>query len=262
MRLVRFTLDRHLPATTPDTSPLVRYGVVDNETVYETRAWWAERTGAAWPLAAVRLLPPCWPSKIVCVGRNYEEHARELGNLAPGEPVIFLKPPSALAAHGDPILMPPISNRVDYEGEIGVVIGTRARNVPVERAHEYILGYTCVNDVTARDLQRKDVQWTRAKGFDTFCPVGPWIVPASELSLEALRLRTWVDGQIRQQATPAEMIFSVPRIIAFVSEVMTLEPGDLIATGTPAGVGPLAPGSVVRVEIEHVGILENRAVAP
>lgn len=261
MRLVRFTLERDLPATTPDTSPLVRYGVVEKETVFQTDTCWKERTGAAWPLAEVRLLPPCWPSKIVCVGRNYEEHARELGNLAPAEPVIFLKPPSALAAHGDPIVLPALSNRVDYEGEIGVVIGRRARRVPPERAQEYILGYTCINDVTARDLQKKDVQWTRAKGFDSFCPVGPWIAPASEVELETLRLRTWVDGELRQQATPAEMIFDIPRLIAFISEVMTLEPGDLIATGTPAGVGPLAAGSVVRVEIEGVGILENRAVA-
>lgn len=262
MRLVRFTLERDLPATTPDTSPLVRYGVVENETVFQTGPFWKERTGASWPLAEVRLLPPCWPSKIVCVGRNYEEHARELGNVAPAEPVIFLKPPSALAAHGDPVVLPRLSSRVDYEGEIGVVIGRRARNVPAEKAHEYILGYTCLNDVTARDLQKKDVQWTRAKGFDTFCPVGPWIAPAPEVTLGSLRLRTWVDGGLRQQATPAEMIFDVPRLIAFITEVMTLEPGDLIATGTPAGVGPLAPGATVRVEIEGVGTLENRVVAP
>jgi 2-keto-4-pentenoate hydratase/2-oxohepta-3-ene-1,7-dioic acid hydratase in catechol pathway len=258
LRLVRFSLDPSTPATTPDVSPLVRYGVVENETVYETAAGWSARTGESWPLSRVRLLPPCWPSKIVCVGRNYEEHAKELGNLAPAEPVIFLKPPSALAAHGDPIVVPPLAQRVDYEGEIGVVIGRRARNVPVERAQAYILGYTCVNDVTARDLQKKDVQWTRAKGFDTFCPVGPWIAPVAEVSLETLRLRTRVDGEVRQQASPDEMIFSVARIIAFVSEVMTLEPGDLIATGTPAGVGPLAPGALVQIEIEGVGVLENR----
>jgi 2-keto-4-pentenoate hydratase/2-oxohepta-3-ene-1,7-dioic acid hydratase in catechol pathway len=258
LKLVRFSLDSAAPATTPDGSPLVKYGVVEDETVYETLAGWSSRTGASWPLSQVRLLPPCWPSKIVCVGRNYEEHAKELGNLAPAEPVIFLKPPSALNAHRDPIVLPPSSQRVDYEGEIGVVIGRRARNVPPERAHEYILGYTCVNDVTARDLQKKDVQWTRAKGFDTFCPVGPWIVPAAEVSLDQLRLRTWVNGDLKQQATPAEMIFSVARILAFVSEVMTLEPGDLITTGTPAGVGPLSPGAEVKIEIEGVGVLENR----
>jgi len=258
LRLVRFSLDPATPATTPDVSPLVRYGVAENETVYETAPGWTARTGASWPLGQVRLLPPCWPSKIVCVGRNYEEHAKELGNLAPAEPVIFLKPPSALAAHGDPIVLPPLSQRVDYEGEIGVVIGRRARNVPAERAHEYILGYTCVNDVTARDLQKKDVQWTRAKGFDTFCPVGPWIAPATEVNLDQLRLRTWVNGDLKQQASPADMIFPVARIIAFVSEVMTLEPGDLIATGTPAGVGPLSPGALVKIEIEGVGVLENR----
>lgn len=257
MRLVRFTLDPALPAATPDTSPLVKYGVVEDRTVFETGALWEGRNGAAWPLQEVRLLPPCWPSKIVCVGRNYHEHAQELGNPVPAEPLIFLKPPSALAAHGDPVVCPRLSARVDYEGELGVVIGRRARRVRPEQAAQYILGYTCVNDVTARDLQKKDGQWTRAKGFDTFCPVGPWIVPAEHLSPQALRLRTWLNGEKVQEASTAEMIFSVAEIIAYVTAVMTLEPGDLISTGTPAGVGPMAPGAVVRVEIEGLGVLEN-----
>jgi 2-keto-4-pentenoate hydratase/2-oxohepta-3-ene-1,7-dioic acid hydratase in catechol pathway len=204
-----------------------------------------------------RLLPPCVPSKIVCVGRNYAEHAKELGNEVPPEPTIFLKPPSSLIASGDVIMYPRLSERVDYEGELGVVIGQRARNVKSSDADGYILGYTIVNDVTARDLQRKDGQWTRGKGFDTFCPVGPCIVPRDEITLDTLRVRTFVDGEKKQDAPIAEMIFSVGDIIAYVSGFMTLEPGDLIATGTPSGVGPLQPGSQVRIEIDGIGVLEN-----
>lgn len=257
MKLVRFTLDLSLPATAPDSSHLVKYGILQDDTVWETGWFWQQRTGAAWPLKQVRLLPPCWPSKIVCVGRNYHEHAQELGNPLPAEPLIFLKPPSALSAHGDPIICPRLSTRVDYEGELGVVMGRRARHVSAMEAEQYILGYTCVNDVTARDLQKKDGQWTRAKGFDTFCPVGPWIVAGDQVRAQELTLRTWVNGEKKQEASSAEMIFSVSQIIAYVTAVMTLEPGDLISTGTPAGVGPLEPGAVVRVEIEGVGVLEN-----
>src|SRR5580658_1179388 len=208
-----------------------------------------------------RLLPPCVPSKIVCVGRNYAEHAKELGNEVPAEPTIFLKPPSSLIASGDVIVYPRLSQRLDYEGELGVVIGRRARNVKSSDAAAYILGYTCVNDVTARDLQRKDGQWTRGKGFDTFCPVGPYIVPRDEVILKDLHVRTLVDGELKQDAGIREMIFSVNDIIAYISAFMTLEPGDLIATGTPSGVGPLQPGSRVRVEIEGVGVLENPVVS-
>ncbi len=204
-----------------------------------------------------RLLPPCIPSKIVCVGRNYAEHAKELGNEVPAEPTIFLKPPSSLIASGDVIVYPRLSQRLDYEGELGVVIGRRARNVKSSDAAAYILGYTCVNDVTARDLQRKDGQWTRGKGFDTFCPVGPCIIPRDEVDLAGLRVRTFVDGEKKQDASITEMMFSVDDIIAYVSGFMTLEPGDLIATGTPSGVGPLQPGSQVRIEIDGVGVLEN-----
>jgi 2-keto-4-pentenoate hydratase/2-oxohepta-3-ene-1,7-dioic acid hydratase in catechol pathway len=204
-----------------------------------------------------RLLPPCIPSKIVCVGRNYAEHAKELGNEVPAEPTIFLKPPSSLIASGDVIIYPRLSQRLDYEGELGVVIGRRARNVKSSEAAAYILGYTCVNDVTARDLQRKDGQWTRGKGFDTFCPVGPCITPRDEVDLAGLRVRTFVDGEKKQDASITEMMFSVDDIIAYVSGFMTLEPGDLIATGTPSGVGPLQPGSQVRIEIDGVGVLEN-----
>jgi 2-keto-4-pentenoate hydratase/2-oxohepta-3-ene-1,7-dioic acid hydratase in catechol pathway len=251
-RLIRFSLNQSAEPTTPDGSPDVRYGVLEGDAIHEN--------GATHRLAEVRLLPPCWPSKIVCVGRNYREHASELGNPLPAEPLIFLKPVSALAAHLDDIVYPPISTRVDYEGELGVVIGRRARRVKIEEAEACILGYTCVNDVTARDLQKKDGQWTRGKGFDTFCPVGPWVVPREEVRFEELRVRTFVDREKRQDASVREMIFPVARILEFVTEFMTLEPGDLIATGTPAGVGPLDPGSVVRVEIEGLGALENRVV--
>jgi len=210
--------------------------------------------------AGGRLLPPCSPSKIVCVGRNYPEHARELGNEPPKEPLIFLKPPSSLIASGDSIVYPSLSERVDFEGELGVVIGKRARHVKAAEAGDYVLGYTCVNDVTARDLQRKDGQWTRGKGFDTFCAAGPCMVPREDIEFAQLTVRTFVDGDKKQESPVTEMMFGVDVIIAYVSEFMTLEPGDLIATGTPPGVGPLLPGSKVRVEIEGIGVLENTVI--
>lgn len=255
-KLVRFTLDLNAGPTTPDPVHVGQvFDLPDRDSVIYTE------TGEG-PFTAdrIRLLPPCWPSKIVCVGRNYREHARELGNLPPAEPLIFLKPPSSLNAHGGGIVYPAISERVDYEGELGVVIGQRARNVKAEEAEEYIRGYTCVNDVTARDLQKKDGQWTRGKGFDTFCPVGPWLVPREDIDFDALVVRTVVDGETKQEASVREMIFSIGAIIAFVTDFMTLEPGDLISTGTPAGVGPLQRGSVVRVEIDGIGALENHVV--
>ena len=198
------------------------------------------------------------PSKIVCIGRNYAEHAKELGNEVPKEPLIFLKPPSALLPPGGTILLPSISRQVEFEGEIGIVIGRRARGVAQADAESFIAGYTCVNDVTCRDLQKSDGQWTRAKGFDTFCPVGPRVVP---LDWRTLTIVTRVNGSERQRAPSSDMIFSIPRLVAHVSSIMTLEPGDLIATGTPAGVGRLAAGDVVEVEIPEVGILSNRVAA-
>jgi 2-keto-4-pentenoate hydratase/2-oxohepta-3-ene-1,7-dioic acid hydratase in catechol pathway len=211
------------------------------------------------PAAGLRWLPPCAPTKIVGVGRNYRAHARELGNPIPAEPLIFLKPPSALAGHGDPIRLPAASARVDFEGEIGVVIGRRVRDIPEERALDAVLGYTCVNDVTARDLQKSDVQFTRAKGFDTFCPAGPCI--ATGIDPAGLVLETWVNGARRQAAPATDMIFPVARLVSYISRVMTLEPGDLIATGTPEGVGPLAAGDEVVVVIEGIGRLANRVEA-
>ncbi|HLJ44603.1 MAG TPA: fumarylacetoacetate hydrolase family protein [Bryobacteraceae bacterium] len=237
MKRYRYSLNPSIEPTVTDANPDVKYG-------------------AELP-AGARLLPPCSPTKIVCVGRNYPEHARELGNEPPKEPLIFLKPPSSLIASGDAVIYPPLSERVDFEGELGVIVGKRARNVKTEDAWDYVLGYTCLNDVTARDLQRKDGQWTRGKGFDTFCAVGPCMVPKEDVDVRTLRLRTVVDDETRQEAPIADMMFGVDVIIAYVSAFMTLEPGDLIATGTPPGVGPLKPGSHVRVEIEGVGVLDN-----
>lgn len=258
---VRFSPNRNAWPTLPDSSPLAHYGVVDGDTVYDTDSLWSTERGVDYNLANVRVLPPCWPRTIVCVGRNYVDHAKELGNPVPEEPLIFYKPLSSLIAHGDSIVYPAISSLVSFEGELGVVIGRQARNVPVNEARRYIFGYTCVNDVTARDLQKKDGQWARAKGFDTFCPVGPWIVPAHEIEFERLRIRTWVDGEKKQDAPVTDMIFNIETIIAYVTRFLTLEPGDLIATGTPPGVGPLQPGATVRVEIEGLGALQN-GVAP
>jgi 2-keto-4-pentenoate hydratase/2-oxohepta-3-ene-1,7-dioic acid hydratase in catechol pathway len=212
-------------------------------------------------MADAHLLAATLPSKIVCIGRNYREHAQELGHEVPTDLLIFLKPPSAVIGPGKQVRRPHDSERVDYEGELGVIIGKRCRHVKAdEDVRDYIRGYTCVNDVTARDLQKKDGQWTRGKGFDTFCPVGPWIVPRGEVRFDELHVRTFVDNDKRQDASVGELIFPLGRLIEFITEFMTLEPGDLIATGTPSGVGPLAPGSIVRVVIEGVGALENRVV--
>jgi 2-keto-4-pentenoate hydratase/2-oxohepta-3-ene-1,7-dioic acid hydratase in catechol pathway len=200
------------------------------------------------------------PSKIVCVGRNYVEHAKELGNEVPKEPLIFLKPPSSLIANADPIVYPAITENLHFEGELGVIIGKRAKHVKAADAFDYILGYTCVNDVTARDLQRKDGQWTRGKGCDTFCPVGPRMTPKSELDLSKVRVRTLLNGIVKQDAPLTDLIFPVDVIIEYVTQFMTLEPGDLIATGTPSGVGPMQPGDTVQVEIEGIGILQNPVI--
>lgn len=198
---------------------------------------------------------PVTPTKIVCIGRNYLAHARELGNELPPEPLIFLKPPSALLAPGQPIVLPPQSRQVEYEGEIGVVVLERLQGVSVAQAERARLGFVCVNDVTARDLQKSDGQWSRAKGFDTFCPVGPAVVEG--LDWRSLEVRTRVNGEERQHGRTADMAYSIPVILSYISSVMTLEPGDLIPTGTPAGVGRLSPGDVVEVEVPGIGILRN-----
>ena len=209
------------------------------------------------PLSDATLLAAVRPSKIVCIGRNYREHAAELGHDVPAEPLMFLKPPSSLLAPGGTILRPKISERVDHEGELGVVIGKKCRHVGAdEDVRPYILGYTCVNDVTARDLQFKDGQWTRGKGFDTFCPVGP--VVASGLDPWAgVGVEAWVNGEVRQKSNTTEFIFALDAVIRHIAQVMTLFPGDLIATGTPSGVGPLVAGDKVEVKVDGVGILSN-----
>ncbi len=195
------------------------------------------------------------PSKIVCVGRNYVAHAKELGNEVPDRPMLFFKPPSALVGPGEPIVLPPASARVEYEGEIGVVVGRTLRHVSPAEAEAGIRGFICINDVTARDLQKPDGQWGRAKGFDTFCPAGPAV--AEGLDWRGLEIITRVNGELRQRATTAEMHFQIPELLAYISDIMTLEPGDYVATGTPAGVGILAAGDVVEVEIPGVGVLSN-----
>jgi 2-keto-4-pentenoate hydratase/2-oxohepta-3-ene-1,7-dioic acid hydratase in catechol pathway len=218
----------------------------------------ARETGRALPRGGFRLLVPCEPTKIVAIGRNYVDHAAELGNQIPKEPLMFLKPPSALLEPFGVIRRPPesLTQRIDYEGELTLVMGKRCSSIGADRAMEHVFGYTVANDVTARDLQKRDGQWTRAKGFDTFCPVGPCIVRALP---KGARLRTFLNDDEKpvQDGAIGEMVFGPAALVAAISAVMTLEPGDLILTGTPAGVGPLAPGDRVRVEIDGVGILEN-----
>lgn len=202
---------------------------------------------------------PVNPSKILCIGRNYADHAAELGNDLPVEPLVFMKPPSALIADGQAIILPAIAERVDFEGELAVVIGRRCRSVAVADAMGVVSGYTILNDVTARDLQKKDGQWTRAKGFDSFAPCGPIVV--SELDPADLAVKTHVNGELRQSGRTSQLIFPIPYLIAYLSRVMTLEAGDLISTGTPSGVGPLQAGDVVEVWIEGIGTLRNPVVA-
>ncbi len=209
------------------------------------------------PLSAATLLPPVTPSKIVCVGRNYRDHAKELGNEVPAEPLLFFKPPSSLLAPGGVVQMPPAAARVDFEGELALVIGRRASKLKADADwRSYVRGYTVANDVTARDLQKKDGQWTRAKGFDTFCPVGPFV--SDEVDPEVgLTVETRVNGELRQHGSTTDFIFSIPALLEYITAAITLEPGDLLLTGTPAGVGPLAAGDRVEVLIGGLGVLSN-----
>jgi len=212
-------------------------------------------TGEEVPLSGVRLLSPVIPSKIVAVGKNYADHAAEMGGTVPEEPVIFMKPSTSVIGPGDPIPYPSISRQVDHEAELAVVIGRLARAVSAEDAGRFILGYMCANDVTARDLQRKDGQWTRAKGFDGFCPLGPWV--ETEVDPIDLAIECRVNGQVRQSARTSDLAFGPAELVEFISKVMTLLPGDVILTGTPAGVGPMSVGDRVEVEVDGVGVLEN-----
>ncbi len=239
MRLVRFTHPR-LPG------PLS--GRLTGDAI--------ETDAGRFPLAEVRLLSPCTPTKIICLGRNYADHAKELGNEVPDRPLLFFKPPSAVIGPEDEIV-PPDSPRVDYEAELAVVIGRRCRNVRPREAMDVVLGYTCMNDVTDRAAQGWDKNWVRAKGFDTSAPLGPVIVTADELS-GPFRVMARVNGELRQDGSTADLIFPIPEIIAEITTRITLEPGDVIATGTPAGVGPIHHGDIVEVEIEGIGILRNR----
>jgi 2-keto-4-pentenoate hydratase/2-oxohepta-3-ene-1,7-dioic acid hydratase in catechol pathway len=213
-------------------------------------------TGQRWALADVRLLSPILPSKVVCVGRNYAEHAAELGNELPPEPLLFLKPSTSIIGHRDVVRLPPQSKQVEHEAELAVVIGASgARRVDRASAAKAIFGYTCANDVTARDLQRSDGQWTRAKGFDSFCPLGPWIV--TDLDVSDLEVRCEVNEEVRQLGRTKDMVFDPATLVSYVSHVMTLLPGDVVLTGTPAGVSPILDGDVVTVRIEGLGELAN-----
>lgn len=215
--------------------------------------------GVQVPLAGVRMLPPILPSKVIAIGKNYADHAREMGGEPPDEPVLFLKPSTSVIGPGATIAYPPLSQQVDFEGELAVVIGRLCREVPVERVADVVLGYTCANDVTARDLQRSDGQWARAKSFDTFCPLGPWI--ETDLDPSDLAISTRVNDVVKQDARTSLLLHDVAELVAFASNVMTLLPGDVILTGTPAGVGPLNVGDKVSVTIEGIGTLTNTVVA-
>ena len=248
MRFVRYTLGQ----VAPTFGWLIedRIGPLDGSPFDSYR-----RQEATIPLSSVRLLAPVLPGKIICIGRNYVEHAREHNAEVPETPLLFLKPPSSVIGPGDKIILPPQSQQVEHEGELAVVIGRRGRWIPMEQALDYVLGYTIGNDVTARDLQRRDGQWTRGKGFDTFCPLGPWIDTDFDPADALLTCR--VNAEIHQMATIRDMVFTIPQLITFISSVMTLEPGDVILTGTPAGVGPMVAGDTVTVEIEGLGELKN-----
>jgi 2-keto-4-pentenoate hydratase/2-oxohepta-3-ene-1,7-dioic acid hydratase in catechol pathway len=241
-----------------------RYGIIEKEEVREiSAAPWTEWKQSAhrWGLTEIRFVAPVEPSKIVCIGRNYAAHAAELGNEVPKEPLMFLKPPSAVTGPEDPIVLTRYSNRVDHEGELAIVIGKRCAHLTdSDDPFDFVLGYSCLNDVSARDLQKADVQFTRAKGFDTFCPVGPHV--ETQLDPTNAVVETHVNGELRQSASTALMIYPCAFLIRWISRMMTLYPGDVIATGTPAGVGPLVAGDVVEVSIEGIGVLRNPVHAP
>ncbi len=250
MKIVRFRANGRL-----------RYGILVGKTirVIGGRPFNADRvTDEEFAINEVKLVAPCEPSKIVAVGVNYKSHALEMNSQLPKNPLIFIKPSTSVIGPEDDIVYPPSSRQVDYEGELGVVIKRKAWRVPEDKAQEYVLGYTCFNDVTARDLQRTDGQWTRSKGFDTFAPIGPWI--ETDANAASLVIETAVNGKVVQRGNTSDLVFAVPALVSFISNVMTLLPGDVIATGTPGGIGPMQPGDVVEVRIDHIGTLRNRLV--
>lgn len=251
MKIVRFTTAQRRSA----------YGILSGELIQrlEEKPFRSLKlTDRFYQLSEVKLLAPCAPSKIVCLGLNYHSHAKEVKAQLPGEPLIFLKPPTAVIGPEANIVYPPSSHRVDYEGELGVVIKKPAWRVPAEETPNYILGYTCFNDVTARDLQPLNGQWTLAKGFDTFAAIGPWIETGTDPGNSLLE--TYLNGVLKQHINTSDLIYSVPEVISFISHVMTLLPGDVIATGTPGGIGPMNPGDTVEVKIESIGTLRNYVV--
>jgi len=207
------------------------------------------------PLKSVKLLPPTIPSKVILVGLNYIDHAKELNMPIPKNPIIFLKPPTSILANGEPIIYPNEAERLDYEAELAVVIRKAARKIPEAQVKDYILGYTCLNDVTARDIQKKDTQWTRAKSFDTFCPIGPWI--STDINPDKVNVKSYLNGKIKQASCTSNFIFKIRHLVSFISGIMTLNPGDVISTGTPPGVGPMKRGDTIEIEIEGIGRLKN-----
>ncbi len=255
MRLARFSVGEE-----------ILLGVVEDGGVYELKTYPAPsvkvlsktaRTGVEWPLDKVNLLAPVTPSKVIAIGLNYKAHAEEFGKDLPAEPMLFLKPPNCVIGPGSEILYPAhMSHRVDYEAELAVVIGATASGVAPDESSKHILGYTCFNDVTARDLQGRDIQYTRSKGFDTFGPTGPWI--ETELDPESVRVEAYLNGEKKQDCSTSDMVFNVYKLVSFVSRVMTLFPGDIIATGTPPGVGKMKPGDEVEVRLSGIGSLVNR----
>lgn len=256
MRIVRF-----------EHSGNICYGQVDDDAVHILKnspfeapnAVTLRQDSVKLPLKSVRLLAPCEPTKIVCLGLNYISHATEFKQKLPDLPLLFIKPPSAVIGPDDDIILPPNSERIDYECELAAVIGKKARNVPEKDFSSFILGYTCFNDVTDRIAQAKDGQWTRAKGFDTFAPFGPWI--ETDISPDNLQIETLVNGEIKQSGNTGDLIFNVPHLVSFISGIMTLMPGDIIATGTPEGIGPLKAGDTVEIHIQDIGTLKNGVVS-
>jgi 2-keto-4-pentenoate hydratase/2-oxohepta-3-ene-1,7-dioic acid hydratase in catechol pathway len=260
VRIARFSVDdepKYGVVESDDPAGLEgTVAVLDSDPLYRP----VQFTGERLPLADVRLLAPVIPrSKVVCVGRNYAAHAEELGNEVPKEPMIFLKPNTAVIGPRDGIVYPEQTNDVHFEGELAIVIGRICRDVPRERVNEVIFGYTVANDVTARDLQKTDGQWARAKGFDTFCPIGPWIT--TELDAGDLRVTTTLNGETKQDGRTSQFIFDIPEVVAYITSFTTLLPGDVVLTGTPAGVGPMLPGDEVAVTIEGIGTLTNKVIS-
>lgn len=252
MKIIRFSFNKK-----------TGYGILSNETVREIKGSpfkGIRYSGVEYKLGDVKLLAPCIPSKIVCLGVNYRSHAGEMNSQLPPSPLIFLKPPTSIIGPEDKIIYPEMSQRVDFEGELGVVMKKKASHILPLEVPEYVLGYTCFNDVTARDLQKPDGQWTRAKGFDTFAPFGPCI--ETDIDPTNLPIETYLNGELKQKSNTSNLIFPVKEVISFISRVMTLLPGDVIATGTPGGIGPMTPSDVIEVKIAPIGVLRNYVVKP